>query len=495
MSYYTSSTLLDYGNTTGYGGVGGGSTTSASRYDSLFGSSLTGGSTSAYSSYGLGTTGSAGSSAIDHYYSFLDDISSPSGGIKRQSTSTTSNYGLKSSTNSTTDHYSMPNRYSSRYSSSDHSAGSASLGYSSSISSRYGSSTDYQPMSSRYSRPMISRAPTYDKYGKELSNYERWRSQHGEIVDSLNNNKYNSNDNNNSGSDAISRKDSTSSHLSNIHSRRRISRIEDDSGPSMGSSGSILNTSRELSVMPGASVANTFENELTASLPSRFANMTTGGSTSSRDRTAGSNSSAGTMQRGKSLAPTSSSTYGSNGSYSASFGGKSSNYSSSSSTDRASASSKIVHSFPLSVSSKLAGYEVRDVKGDGGCYYRCLSVYFTGSEENYNKHRREVVGYMREHMDNYSSMIRSEIGYASTNDYFSRKMRTDHQEFAETTEIIATCCFYNINIHVLALVPGKRTWEWLHFDPSIGSGKPSTATRDIYLYNQGSVHFMLCSPK
>ena len=144
---------------------------------------------------------------------------------------------------------------------------------------------------------------------------------------------------------------------------------------------------------------------------------------------------------------------------------------------------------------QLAGYEVRDVKGDGGCYYRCLSVYFTGSEENYNKHRREVVGYMREHMDNYSSMIRSEIGYASTNDYFSRKMRTDHQEFAETTEIIATCCFYNINIHVLALVPGKRTWEWLHFDPSIGSGKPSTATRDIYLYNQGSVHFMLCSPK
>ena len=152
--------------------------------------------------------------------------------------------------------------------------------------------------------------------------------------------------------------------LSNIHSRRRISRIEDDSGPSMGSSGSILNTSRELSVMPGASVANTFENELTASLPSRFANMTTGGSTSSRgdrnDRT-GSNSSAGTMQRGKSLAPTSSSAYGSNGSYSASFGGKSSNYSSSSSTDRASASSKIVHSFPLSVSSKVSTFFWREI--------------------------------------------------------------------------------------------------------------------------------------
>jgi len=465
-----------------------------SRYDSIFGSSLTGGSTatsSAYSSYGLGSSGSAGagSSAIDRYYSFLDDISSPTGGINR----TSSSY-LKSTSNST-DHYSMPNRYTSRYSSSDHSgsssgASSSSSGYSSSIRSSYGSSTDYQPMSSRYSRPMISRGPTYDKYGKELSNYERWRAQHGEIVDSLNNNNYN---NNSSGSDAISKTASSSSHLSNIHSRRRISRIEDDS---MGSSGSILTTSRELSVMPGASVASTFENELNAALPSRFANMTTGSTASNRDRGSDRNNSSNgsTMQRGKSLAPTSSLGLGStsNGGYSASFGGKSSNYTSSS--DR-SASSKIVHSFPLSVSSKLAGYEVRDVKGDGGCYYRCLSVYFTGSEENYNKHRREVVGYIREHMDNYSSMIRSEIGYASTNDYFSRKMRTDHQEFAETTEIIATCCLYNINIHVLALVPGKRTWEWLHFDPSIGSGRPSTATKDIYLYNQGSVHFMLCSPK
>ena len=62
--------------------------------------------------------------------------------------------------------------------------------------------------------------------------------------------------------------------------------------------------------------------------------------------------------------------------------------------------------------------------------------------------------------------------------------------------ISATCCVYNINVHVLAVVPGgRRSWEWLHFDPSIGSGKPSTASRDIYLYNQGSVHFMLCTPK
>ena len=106
--------------------------------------------------------------------------------------------------------------------------------------------------------------------------------------------------------------------------------------------------------MPGASVASTFENELNAALPSRFANMTTGSTAGNRagsDRNSSNGS--GTMQRGKSLAPTSSLGLGStsNGGYSASFGGKSSNYTSSS--DR-SASSKIVHSFPLSVSSKVS---------------------------------------------------------------------------------------------------------------------------------------------
>ena len=144
----------------------------------------------------------------------------------------------------------------------------------------------------------------------------------------------------------------------------------------------------------------------------------------------------------------------------------------------------------------MAGYDVKDVRGDGGCYYRCLSLFFSGSEENYMRYRREVLAYIKENLENYSTMIRSET--ASTNDYFSRKMRSDRQDWAETTEIIATCCVYNINVHVLAIVPGRgsrATWEWLHFDPSIGTGKPSYASRDIFLYNQGSVHFMLCMPR
>ena len=81
---------------------------------------------------------------------------------------------------------------------------------------------------------------------------------------------------------------------------------------------------------------------------------------------------------------------------------------------------------------QLAGYDdVRYVKADGGCYFRCLSAYFTGAEDSYNKYRREVVAYIRDPLDNYTFMIKSEIGYALTNDYFSHKMHTDHQEFYE----------------------------------------------------------------
>ena len=46
------------------------------------------------------------------------------------------------------------------------------------------------------------------------------------------------------------------------------------------------------------------------------------------------------------------------------------------------------------------------------------------------------MSYIKQNLENYSSMIKSEVGYASTNDYFSRKTRFDRQEFAETTEII-----------------------------------------------------------
>ena len=211
----------------------------------------------------------------------------------------------------------MSSRYTSRYSSST----SDTSGYSStsSSSSRY---SDYSS-SSRYSRPIISRAPTYDKYGKELSNYDRWRLSHGENLD---NNNYRSRNYNNNDTSSSTTVTATSGR------NRRVSRIEntEEIQPS------ILNTSRELSVMPGAT-SGSYVSDLTA-LPSRFASLTTSGG---RSESGSSRTNAGLQkERGKSMAPSTSS-------YTASFGsGKSYNSSGSS-------SHKIVHSFPLSVSSKV----------------------------------------------------------------------------------------------------------------------------------------------
>ena len=55
------------------------------------------------------------------------------------------------------------------------------------------------------------------------------------------------------------------------------------------------------------------------------------------------------------------------------------------------------------------------------------AVLFYNESHNFFVNRKEVMNYIKENLDSYSSMIKSEVGYASTNDYFSRKFRTDHQ--------------------------------------------------------------------
>ena len=111
------------------------------------------------------------------------------------------------------------------------------------------------------------------------------------------------------------------------------SRIEDSFSDTSPPSSSVLNTSRELSVMPTAS--NTYPEDL-AALPSRFAQMNTRESRLARET--------GTVQkqRGKSVGPNLlGSSYSNTSSSFGSRGGSSS-------------SSKLVHSFPISVSSKVS---------------------------------------------------------------------------------------------------------------------------------------------
>lgn len=298
MSYYSSSTLLDsYTTSRGYG-------------DSLYSNTYN-------TSYG---GGGAGSSAIDRYYSYLDDLTS----------SRTSDYGSSSSTTASS------SRYSSRYSStvSDHSSG-----YGGSGSSRTNSYlSDFQPVSSRYSssygRSLISKAPAYDKYGKELSNYDRWRLNQGEHVssDTTNNNTYSSSY---LGSSSSTNNNESKNSTTYLRGSRRISRLEDSitNDSVLTTTPAPLNTSRELSVMP--TVSNSYPEDL-AALPSRFAQMNTRESRLARE------TGAVQKQRGKSVAPNLlSSSYSNTSSSFGSRGGSSS-------------SKFTVHSFPLSVSSKVS---------------------------------------------------------------------------------------------------------------------------------------------
>jgi len=480
-SYFSSlsSSTADY--LTAGSGRGGGSTptaasTTESAYDRYINDQLTSMRTSAYT-----TTSS----------NYGGNYNSDSGARKPSSYSSSSRrkYVFQPETDFISSKYSNSGAYGGSGSNNSAYGYNSSSGYGNSGSNSYSKSdalTSYTPSfrSSRFGA--ISSAPAFDKFGKELSNYERWKLSNT-YEDTFNNNPSVTSSAIN-GNDATMRNNGTAA-ADNINEaqnlrRKRITqpRTSDDSALTPISASSALTfKDREFSVIPQSRSSFLDNNDDNDDHDNNY----------SRGRRLSPPVITGSRFTGKSTTPISggrnrsSVEPASNGYLSSMNGSSSSNY-----------GSKIVTSFPADVRSKLIGYDVRDVRGDGGCYYRCLSVYFTGSEDSYNKYRKEVMSYIKENEDSYKSMIKSEVGYASINDYFSRKTRSDRQEFAETTEIIATSCLYNINVHVLALVPGsRRSWEWLHFDPSIGSGKPSHATRDIHLYNQGSVHFMLCSPK
>lgn len=541
---YSSSFDL-YGGINGGGSSNGGSSGSG-RYETLFDRkpSYLSSTTSDFLSSSSSGGGREKESAYDRYTSSLiNDLTSHRTGAYTTTSSSygaTGNgsnynnddylYGGSSSSSSRPSYSSSTNRrryvfdpeielISSKYSSAYGSTNNASTsGYTSSAtaapSSGYSSSSylksdtggytpSYRSTTSAASRfGAISSAPAFDKFGKELSNYERWKLSSGVYEDTFNNNN-NSSVTSSSSSAASSSAASSGAGTTTGNVNSVVNGNADFSSSTMtngneaqtlrrkrfpGRLGSAAAADDDLLIKP-ASSALTFKDREFSVIPqskSSFLDDDDDSGGLSPPAITGSRFTGKSAVRSRlaSVEPAAA-TNGFLPSISNGGGSSSSNY-----------NSKIVTSFPADVRSKLIGYDVRDVRGDGGCYYRCLSVYFTGAEDSYNKFRKEVMSFIKDHEDSYKSMIRSEVGYASINDYFSRKTRSDRQEFAETTEIIATSCLYNINIHVLALVPGsRRSWEWLHFDPSIGNGKPSTATRDIHLYNQGSVHFMLCKPK
>ena len=47
-------------------------------------------------------------------------------------------------------------------------------------------------------------------------------------------------------------------------------------------------------------------------------------------------------------------------------------------------------------------FEVVDVRRDGNCYFRALSLILEGTEDNYKKYKKELAEYLEKNKKNYS---------------------------------------------------------------------------------------------
>ena len=119
------------------------------------------------------------------------------------------------------------------------------------------------------------------------------------------------------------------------------------------------------------------------------------------------------------------------------------------------------------------------VKADGNCFFRAISYWLTGSEEQHEKVRLMLVQYMKE--DEWKANGTKIIG-GDVDDYLSRINMEAPGVWATETEIYAMAYLLRTTIFVYHNY-NKKHYEWLpHYQPL------DKQSKCIYLVNTGC-HF------
>ena len=107
-------------------------------------------------------------------------------------------------------------------------------------------------------------------------------------------------------------------------------------------------------------------------------------------------------------------------------------------------------------SSSRKAETIRDVKGDGNCFFRCISVFFNGDEDKHEDIRRKVVETLRENKDCYKHLVDGDFDTHIQNmskATGSRNSRTTEAELCATSET------YDCEIYVFAKAGTVEKWH------------------------------------
>jgi len=119
-------------------------------------------------------------------------------------------------------------------------------------------------------------------------------------------------------------------------------------------------------------------------------------------------------------------------------------------------------------------------RGDGNCFFRSVSLYLVGSEEEHGFVRKEVVRYIREHPDEFESEI---------DDSYLEKMAVEG-EWATDVEIRATARLLETPIFTWMRY-NESDWQWQRFTPGVSLDDTllDTAVPSLYIQNTSSCHY------
>ncbi|CAG2190284.1 CFT1 [Mytilus edulis] len=104
------------------------------------------------------------------------------------------------------------------------------------------------------------------------------------------------------------------------------------------------------------------------------------------------------------------------------------------------------------------------VRGDGNCFYRCISLFLYGIENHHNKIRQATVKYMKEHKDRFLPLIDENF-----NLHMAHQSMTDGtlESWATEAEITAVGEMYDYTIFVKTKIDGAVAW--IKYSPMNGA--------------------------
>ena len=107
-------------------------------------------------------------------------------------------------------------------------------------------------------------------------------------------------------------------------------------------------------------------------------------------------------------------------------------------------------------SSRKAPETIRDVKGDGNCFFRCISVFFNGDEDKHEDIRRNVVETLRENKDRYKHLVDGDFDTHIQN---MSKATGSRNSWATKAELCATSETYDCEIYEFAKSGTVEKWH------------------------------------